>query len=123
MWFEIVQLAKKNMFPENRILTDHACFVGSRGLLLGEQDDIATYLILDTLLGFRSHKMNFTDLPARKPDLKHLKSIVSIYRKYGKLLVRIPLYRKEKGVFRILTLEILNYSSGVQKISGFSPCF
>ena len=55
----------------------------SRALLLGEQDDIATFLILDTLIGFRTHKMNFVDLPMWKPNLKILKNIVSMFRKYG----------------------------------------
>lgn len=62
-----------------KLLTD----AGSRAFLLGEQDDIATFLILDTLLGFRTHKMKFVDLPTWKPDLKILKNIVSMYRKYG----------------------------------------
>ena len=64
---------------QKKILTD----TGSRALLLGEQDDVATFLILDTLLGFRTHKMKFIELPSRKPDLKVLKNIVSMFRKYG----------------------------------------
>ena len=50
--------------------------------VLGEQDDLASFFILDTMLGFETHKMNFITLP-KKPDLKAVKSIVSAYRKYG----------------------------------------
>lgn len=51
--------------------------------VLGEQDDIAGFFILDTMLGFETHKMKFFPLPTRKPDLKAVKNIVSLYRKYG----------------------------------------
>jgi len=50
--------------------------------VLGEQDDVASFVILDSMLGFRTHKMNFIPLP-NKPDLGAVKNIVALYRKYG----------------------------------------
>jgi len=51
--------------------------------VLGEQDDLASFYILDPMLGFETHKMKLVPLPKRKPDLKAVKNIVSLYRKYG----------------------------------------
>ena len=51
--------------------------------VLGEQDDLAGYYILDVMLGFETHKMKFLQLPKRKPELKAVKNIISLYRKYG----------------------------------------
>lgn len=54
----------------------------SHAQVLGEQDDLASFLILDTMLGFQTHKMKFLPLPP-KPDLKAVKNVISMYRKYG----------------------------------------
>ena len=54
----------------------------SSAQLLGEQDDLANFIILDTLLGFETHKMGLISLPP-KPDLKAVKNLAFMYRKYG----------------------------------------
>lgn len=54
----------------------------SFGQILGEHDDVASYMILDSMLGFGTHKMNFISLPI-KPSLSAIKGIVSLYRRYG----------------------------------------
>ena len=51
--------------------------------VLGEQDDLASFFILDIMLGFETHKMKFVPLPKVKPDVKSVKNIISLYRKYG----------------------------------------
>ena len=51
--------------------------------VLGEQDDLASFFILDVMLGFETHKMKFVPPPKRKPELKEVKNIISLYRKYG----------------------------------------
>lgn len=50
--------------------------------VLGEQDDLASFLILDSMLGFQTHKMKFLPLPP-KPDLNAVKNVISMYRRYG----------------------------------------
>ncbi|XP_002166241.3 histone-lysine N-methyltransferase KMT5B isoform X1 [Hydra vulgaris] len=56
--------------------------IKSSAQLLGEQDDLANFIILDTLLGYETHKMGFIKLPS-KPDVNAVKSIALMYRKYG----------------------------------------
>lgn len=49
---------------------------------LAEYDDVANYIILDSMLGFETHKMKVVQLPAQ-PDYAAVKGVLELYIKYG----------------------------------------
>ena len=50
---------------------------------LAEYDDVASDVVLDTMLGFRTHKMNLSALPSKSLAFKQMYGLLETYRRHG----------------------------------------
>lgn len=104
---------------------------------LSDFDDLASAILLDTMLGFTTHKMNLSSLP-KKPGFEDVFNVLASYRKHGdeaKALENILhnlgdwwlqyKLRRDETHLQLLQEHILRYIKIFNPKAGFVilPCF